>query len=101
MTHGYASDADGDETIMQDPQATFSVDLSQLPPEQALMLAREAGIEQYDPFEVGVAMQGEKNHLKTAEFHFSLGTALTMLDEVGAINLPEQPPAVPEETIDE
>lgn len=97
MAKGTVSDIDGDDTVMDGPDATVSIDLSKLPPQQALAIARKAGIEAQDPYVVGKLMQGEVNetdmdHLESAEFHLPLGPALTVLSQLGVIELPEQPP---------
>lgn len=102
MTEGTISDIDGDDTVMDGADVTVSIDLSKLPQEQALALAREAGLEDQDEYIIGRLVKGEAdeqdmNHLNDAEFHLPLGPGLTLLAQMGVIELPEQPPTSPED----
>jgi len=99
MSEGYASDIDGDDTVMKEPQVTVSVDLSNLSPEQAMALAQETGLDQFDPRPLGLVMKGEDatDLMGDAEFHLPLGPALTALDELDVVDLPQQPPENVEE----
>jgi hypothetical protein len=93
MAEGYASDIDGDDTVMDSPHVTVSIDLSTLPPQQALAIAHE-DIDQFEPYNIGSLMQGEDvtDAMSDAQFHLPLGHALSALDELDVIDLPEQPP---------
>lgn len=89
MTQGFASDINGDDTVMAEPEATISIDISQLPPRQALSIARAAGLDQQEEYVVGMMMQNEKpdeNYINDAEFHIPIEAALTALDELDIIN---------------
>lgn len=98
MSQGYASDVDGDDTVMDSPHITVSIDMSQLPPEQAMALAQEAGLDQFDPEAVGRLMvEGDTDYIGDATFHLPLGPGLTALSELGVVELPQEPPEeVPE-----
>jgi hypothetical protein len=102
MTEGYASDVEGDDTVMDSPHVTVSIDMSQLPPEQAMALAQEAGLDQFDPEAVGRLMVGEDatDLLGDATFHLPLGPGLTALSELGAVDLPQEPPEAPDEAVE-
>lgn len=100
MTEGTVSDIDGDDTVMDGADVTVSIDLSKLSPEQALAIAREAGLEDQDPYVIGRIMSGEvteedMEYLADAEFHLPLGPGLTLLAQMGVIDLPEEPPEEP------
>lgn len=92
MTDGCVSDIDGDDSVMDSPDVTVSIDLSTLPPEQALQIAQQAGFEQFDPEIVGFLVQGKEIHRGSAEFHLPLGPGLTALSELDVIDIPEEPP---------
>ncbi|WP_226041228.1 hypothetical protein [Natrinema sp. DC36] len=84
-----------DDTVMSSPDATVSIDVSDLPPEQALAIAREGDIENQDPYVVGEVMCGNESavsELYDVEFHLPLGVALTVLSNAGVIDLPQEPP---------
>jgi hypothetical protein len=86
MTEGFASDITGDDTVMDSPEATISIDISQLPPRQALAIAREAGLDQQEEYVVGALMQGNNvrnSDFNDAEFHIPVEAALTALEELG------------------
>jgi len=93
MSEGYISDADNDETVMETPEATVSIDLTQLQPEQALGLIQQSDTNQQEPWVLGALMQGDDvtDSCNDAEFHLSFGAALNALASVGAVEQPEQP----------
>jgi hypothetical protein len=93
MTQGYVSDADGDDTVMDSPHVTVSIDLTQLPPAQALAIAQAAGFDQQYDYSIGQLAQGDADpdDLQDAEFHLPIGVGLTALAHVGAIELPSNP----------
>lgn len=92
MSHGYVSDINGDDTVMDSPEATLSIDISQLPPRQALAIAREAGLDQQEDYIVGQMMKGDvalEQDMNDAVFHLPFEAALTALDELDVLT--EQP----------
>lgn len=93
MTQGYVSDADGDDTVMDEPHVTVSIDLTKLPPAQALAVAQAAGFDQQYDYSIGQLAQGDADpdDIQDAEFHLPIGLGLTALSAVGAIELPENP----------
>lgn len=93
MSNGFVSDVDGDDTVMDEPHVTVSIDLKQLPPEQAFLIAKEAGLEQQEDYTVGQLAKGNDRivDLQDAEFHLPIGVALTALDAVGVIDIPNDP----------
>lgn len=95
MAEGFVSDIDGDDTVMESPEVTISIDLEQLPPEQALAIAGEAGFDQQEAYILGQMLQGDddyyENDVNDAVFHVPLGPALTILDQMGVVDLPEDP----------
>lgn len=100
MGEGYISDA-SDETVMDEPQVTVSIDLTDLPPEQALSIAQEAGLQQ-ESWVIGELAKGEKPDgfdMADAEFHLTLGEGLTALASVGAVDIEQEPPADTTEAI--
>lgn len=102
MAEGYVSDIDGDDAVMDSPEVTVSIDLSQLPPEQAATLAQTGDLSQQEPYEMGLAMQGNEDAImEDIEFHLPLGPALTMLSQFDVIDVPSEPPEEPEVDIDE
>lgn len=93
MTEGVASDFSDSEAVMDDPEATFAINLGRLPPQQALMLVQTAGrLDDYNNKRVGKAMKGKEDafEYETLDFHFTTGEALTLLQECGAIEMPEE-----------
>jgi len=94
MTHGYASDVNGDETVMDSPDVSVCVDISDLPPQQALAIAREAGSNDLSDEQRGRLMDGKRldDDYCDAVFHLPLGHALTALASINALDLPEEPP---------
>ena len=93
MTYGFVSDAEDDDTVMQSPDVTVSIDLTELPSEQALAIIQAAGIEQQYDYTIGQLAKGEDDvdDLSQAKFHLPIGVGLTALASVGAIELPEDP----------
>lgn len=93
MTQGYVSDADGDDTVMEEPHVTVSIDLTQLPPEQAFAIAQEAGFDQQYDYTIGQLAHGDNDadDLQPAEFHLPIGVGLTALAQVGVLDLPDDP----------
>jgi hypothetical protein len=88
MTQGYASDINGDDTVMDEPQATISIDLSQLPPAAALSIAQAAGLDHQNPCAVGQWVKGEEadpNYVEDAEFHVPIEAAITALEELDIV----------------
>lgn len=96
MTEGYASDIDGDDAVMEEPHVTVKVDLQQMPPEQALAIAQQAGFDQFDEYDLGLLMKGkESTDIRPAEFHISYGPALTALSNIGVLDIDHEPPSDP------
>jgi len=94
---GYVSDVPGDDTVMDEPTVTVSIDVSNLPREQALAIVQQADPSQQEPWVLGALMQGDDDvmdDLRDVEFHLPLGPALTALSEIGVVDLPEEPPNV-------
>lgn len=87
MTQGFASDINGDDTVMDDPQATISIDLTQLPPAAALSIAQAAGLDQQDEFTVGALVKGKmpEKGVSDAEFHIPIEAAITALEELDIV----------------
>ena len=88
MTEGYVSDIIGDDTVMDEPEATLSIDISQLEPAQALQIARAAGLDQQDDLTVGQLVQGKEiddDYIQDAEFHIPIEAAVTALEELQII----------------
>ena len=94
MTQGYVSDVSGDETVMDYPDATVTISLSDLPPQQALAIAQEAGENELSDEQRGRLVDGKRldTDYCNATFHLPLGHALTALAAVDAVELPEKPP---------
>jgi hypothetical protein len=90
---------------MEDNPVTVSIDLTNLPPQQAFAIAQEAGLEYQEECSVGLFIQGDTHATENfypAEFEIPLGPALTLLSDVGEIDLPENPNDVnAEEIVDE
>lgn len=104
MTQGYASDINGDNTVMDSPEATISIDLTQLPIRQALAIARAAGLDQQEDYIVGAMVKGDlddsdRQYMEEAEFHIPFEAAVTALEELNIIN--NTPPTEAEEVVDE
>jgi len=89
MAEGYASDINGDDTVMDTPEATISIDLSQLQPAAALSLAQAAGLDQQRDETVGCLVKGnEPEHIEDARFHIPIEAAITALDELDVMTAP-------------
>lgn len=103
MTYGYVSDIEGDETVMDTPEVTVLVNIGQLPPAQALAIAREAASDDLTDSQRGKLMKGEEIHDEHVEavFHLPIGGALTALDAIDVVDLPEQPPTVDDSGVDD
>lgn len=93
MTEGYASDVRGDDTVMDSPHVTVTIDLSQVPAQQALAIANEAGLDQQDAWIVGEMVKNDNVpcEVNDAEFHLPLGVGLTVLSEANVVDLPSDP----------
>lgn len=83
---------------MDEPFCTLSLDLSQLPPGQALLLAQQIGVDRLgseDKWKVGEIMAGEDVEFEgDIELHLDTGRALTLLDDAEIIDV--QPDVVDE-----
>jgi hypothetical protein len=93
MTQGYASDIIGDDTVMDDPEATIRIDLTQLPLRQALAVARAAGLDQQEDYIVGAMVKGnldetDYQYMNDAVFHIPVEAALTALEELNVVSQP-------------
>lgn len=95
MTEGYASDVNGDETVMDYPDATVRINLADLPPKQAFAIAREAGDTELSDEQRGRLVDDKRLEVDYCEatFHLPLGHTLTALSSVNALDLPEEPPS--------
>lgn len=85
MTEGFASDIINDDTVMESPEATLSIDLSQLDPQMALRVAKIAGLDDQEPWVIGEWEKGETvnaANVRDAEFHLPIEAALTALEEL-------------------
>lgn len=88
MTEGFVSDITDDDTVMDEPDATLSIDITKLDPQQALTVAQAAGLDGQDDFVVGRLMQGkdvDSDCCKPAEFHLPMEAAITALIELSVI----------------
>jgi len=88
MTEGFASDITGDDTVMDDPEATISIDLTQLPPAVALSIAQAAGLDQQNECVIGQWVRGEEpdpSYVEDAEFHIPVAAAITALEELNVV----------------
>lgn len=91
MAHGYVSDADDDDTVMDSPHVTVSIDATNLSPQQAAALIDEKGVMDVDPYVYGELVDGNNDYLDnvgTIDFHFPLGVGFQLLASVGAIEQP-------------
>lgn len=91
MTQGYASDADGDETVMETPEVTVSIDPQAVDPETAFVLLQESK-EHMDPWVVGKLVQDNEavDEMPDIEFHLSADAGIAALASVGVVTLGDQ-----------
>lgn len=104
MVQGYVSDVPGDDTVMETPTVTVTIDVSSLPVEQALAIINETDPSEQEQWVLGALMQGNDDvmdELRDVEFHLPLGPALTALDHIGVVDLPEEPPTDANEAVTE
>ena len=86
MTHGYASDVNGDDTVMDNPHCTVSFDSAMLNREQAVTLARMG-----DPSDQLAVNDAEADpsfdhsEIGDIQFHIPFETAVQMLQLVNVI----------------
>lgn len=74
---------------MDEPEATISIDISQLPVQQALAVVRAADTGQQSPETVGQLVMGnEPTSTAAARFHIPIEAALTALDELNITSEP-------------
>ena len=94
MVQGYASDVNGDETVMDYPDATVRINLADLPPQQALAIAQETGQTDLSDEQRGRLADGKRleDDYCDATFHLTLGQALSALAAIEAVSLPQEPP---------
>lgn len=88
MAEGYISDFDESDTVMDKPHATMTIDLGELPPQQAAALVQMAGkVDEVGGRALGCAIQGDEDAMEghAIDFHFALGEAMTLLEQCGAI----------------
>lgn len=96
MAEGYVSDVPGDDTVMDEPEVVVRVDVSQLPPEQALAITQQNDFADQSPdkdWVIGALMNGEDvtENLNPVEFHLPISAALTALSSIGVVDVPENP----------
>lgn len=91
MTHGFACDVPGDDTVMEEPEASMFIDLSRFGPQEALTVIQQIGVEATDVSdeELGALVRGEDvtNQLSDVSVHMTVGHALTALSAVGVVNI--------------
>jgi hypothetical protein len=99
MARGYVSDVNGSDAVMDSPTATVSIDPSEIPPNQALALIREADAGEHNAYDLGELLQGEDStqELNDIEFHLTLQQVLVALDHIDVVDLPDEPPSVEEQ----
>lgn len=91
MTEGFVSDVDGDDTVMQRPVVTITIDPTQLRPEQALALIQQADRSQQEAYELGLLAKGEDvtDDLDPIEFHVPLDAGLDALNGIDVLQSPD------------
>jgi hypothetical protein len=103
MTEGYVSDIDGDDTVMDTPTVTVSINIANLPPAQALAIEQEAGDSDLTDVQRGQLMDGERldTDYGNVRFHLPLGPALTALASINAVDVTADAPDDPSDVVDQ
>ena len=86
MTKGYASDVNGDETVMDSPDCIVTFDVDRLSREQAITLGRAGEVQ--EPWALQSAQESKSfdhTEIGTIEFHIPFEKAVMMLMGVGVI----------------
>jgi len=87
MTQGYVSDVDGDDTVMQQPDCTITLDSNRLSREQAITLGELGTVS--EPWALHEAKQGKSfDHTQMGDitFHLTLEQAVMALMSVGIMD---------------
>jgi len=96
MTQGYGSDVEGDDTVMNSKQVSVGVHLEDMPPQEAMLLAQQAGFDNLTDKTIATLVRGEQPERGTLTFDLPYEKGLEMLvnadviDVGGANEMPEE-----------
>lgn len=87
MTRGYVSDVDGDDTVMQQPDCTITLDSNRLSREQAVTLGELGTVsEPWALHEAKESKSFDHTQMGNITFHLTLEQAVMALMSVGIMD---------------
>lgn len=94
MANGFVSDVPDDDTVMQTPTVVVTVELSELPPGEALALIQEIGVDQCEvtSADLGRLVQGKDvtDGLGRATIHLPAEAGFRALASVGVVQVEDE-----------